>query len=322
MDKKTTIKYFKKLLQLGIYIAVGYFIYTQLTENWGKIADLKDISYLGIAASILIFSFHSIFNGLNWHYMITQSDWDKTEAGEITKMGQMEVYLKSYILRYVPGNVVGILSRAIYNKKYKVPMVLSLWGWFLENITYLAVGLIIGLFVAPFLDITSQIPIWMLIISAFIGLAIILMNDWLKIIFNKFLVPKLPESVRAEFVSLDLPLQQRLILTGRYFISWIIYSLSFIILVTSLGLTPSLLLISINAMAWSIGYLSFITPSGTGIREGVMSFLLIGGLAYDGGISTLITILARIVSITGELLSFGFFYLYKLIYTNSQKDGK
>jgi len=320
--KKNLIKYIKKIFQLVIYIAVGYFIFNKLSQNWDKIHDLNNINYWGIAGAILIFSFHSLFNGLNWHYMITKSEWDKSTASKITKLGQMEVYLKSYLLRYIPGNVVGILSRAIYNKEYKVPMILSLWGWFLENITYLAVGLIIGLFAIPFLDATSIIPIWMVVIAALIGLVIILMNDWLKILFNKFLVPKLPKNVQSEFVSLDLPLKNRLVLTGRYFISWMIYSASFLLLVVSLGITPSVLLIAINALAWSVGYLTFITPSGTGVRESAMVYLLVGVLTYGEGVSALISIIARIVFILGELLSFVFFYLFKLIYMNLQKDGK
>ncbi len=66
-NKKTVIKYVKKALQLVIYIAVGYFIFSKLAENWGKIQDLNNINYWGIAGSVLIFSFHSLFNGLNWH---------------------------------------------------------------------------------------------------------------------------------------------------------------------------------------------------------------------------------------------------------------
>lgn len=308
----------KKIIQYVIYIGVAYFIYTKVAdeENLNQLKQFTktgSINYWLLALSVLVFSLHSLFNGLNWHYMLTQSKWDKSKSGKLSLIGQIEVYLKSYLLRYIPGNVVGILSRAIYNKEYKVPMAMSLWGWFLENVTYLAVGVIVGIFVLPFVEATQFVPMWLIIIAAILGLVVILANDWLKNIFNKFLVPKLPADVRDEFVSLDLSLKSRMTLTSRYLISWGIYSLSYILASLAIGIPFSPLLISINALAWSVGYLSLVTPSGGFVREGTMIYLLTGALGIDGAVAVVLSIVARMVFIAGELLALALFYGYKLI---------
>lgn len=307
MDKKSITKIAKKLLEILVYIAVAYFLYTKLAGNFDKLSEIEVVDIPLLVASILVFSMHSVFNGLNWNYMLRS-------GGHETKLPQqMDVYLRSYILRYIPGNVVGILSRAIYNREHKVPMIASLWGWFLENITYLVLGLVIGAFVIPQIELTNFVPQWVVIVAIAIGIFMIVANDWLKILFNKLLVPRLPKEAQEEFVSLDIPLKNRLILTVRYFVSWAIYSVSFILLSMSLGLEFNLLLIPINALAWSLGYLSLVTPSGSGVREGVMVYLLTNALAVDGTLAVVVSIVARIVFIVGELLSFGAFYIYKLV---------
>jgi uncharacterized membrane protein YbhN (UPF0104 family) len=318
--KPVHVKILKFLAQTLIFGAVAYFIYDIFSDNWRQLDNYKDsFNYFGLAFSAVLFALHSFINGFNWHYMLDQSDWQRSGNGHLSKIGQMDVYLKSYTLRYIPGNVIGILSRAIYNKEYKIPMVMSLWGWFLENITYLAISIIIGILVLPFVDDTPLFSWWLVVPAALLGVVLILANDWLKILFNKFLVPKLPKKARDEFVSLDLPLSKRINLTLRFFVSWIIYSLSFLVLVYSMGLDIHLLLVPINALSYAIGYLSIITPSGGGVRELVMGYLLSHALGYDAIMVVLVPVVARVVFIAGELLAFGTFKIFQLIYKRLNK---
>lgn len=306
MSEKTK-KMLIKALQWIIYLSVALFIYNKLDGNLSELGSIKDISIPWLTASILIFSVHSLYNGLNWHYMIRAAGFKADKASQI------DVYLRSYILRYIPGNVVGIFSRAIYNKEYKIPMVASLWGWFIENVTYLTLGLMIGSFVflrTQLLNVSNDWIVWVALLG---GIVVILANDWLKLLFNKLLVPRLSKDARKEFVSLDIPMKSRLVLMGRYLLSWGIYSLSFIALIKAFGQPIDYIVISINAIAWSLGYLSLITPSGSGIREGVMVALLTSVAGVPFGLATTISIMARIVFILGEMCGFGAFYLYKLI---------
>lgn len=311
MSKKSK-EALKKALQWIIYLSVALFIYNKLDGNLSELGSIRDVSIPWLIASVIIFATHSLYNGLNWHYMVESAGF------KATRVSQMDVYLRSYILRYIPGNVVGIISRALYNKPYKIPMIASLWGWFIENITYLTLGLMIGSFVFTRTNLLNISNDWIVWAALLIGVVVILANDWLKIIFNKFLVPRLSKKAKKEFVSLDIPLSKRIVLMGRYLFSWAIYSLSFIALIKAFGQPIDPIVISINAMSWSLGYLSLVTPSGSGVREGIMVALLtsVSGLSF--GVATAISIMARIVFILGEVIAFGIFYLYKLI---SEKYG-
>lgn len=306
--KKRIKKYSITVLKYIIYASVVYFIYNKLNGSLSAIEEIGDIKWGWLIASIGLFSLHSIWNGFNWHYLIVSSD------EKVTRMSQMEVYLKSYILRYVPGNIVGILSRATYNKPYGVPMVKSLWGWFFENIVYLALGILIGAYSILVLQFNLAESSILLGLALIIASVVIFKNDWLRFVFNKFLVPKLPKGASEEFKALDVPLRNRLILTIRYLGAWVIYSVSFIFVMKAFGVNDHYLLaISANAMAWSIGYLTLITPSGTGVRESAMIYLLTAGIGLGNETSVIIAVFARVVTIIGELVGFVTFYIYKII---------
>ncbi|WKZ31029.1 MAG: lysylphosphatidylglycerol synthase transmembrane domain-containing protein [Candidatus Dojkabacteria bacterium] len=308
-----------KSLELAIYALVIWFIYDKLGGSLARIDVWSEINYGLLILAVFVYMGHTFWNALNWHYMI------KASGEDVTVISQVEVYLKSYLLRYVPGNIVGILARAIYNKQYNVPMAKSLWGWFWENIVYLALGLLLGS-IALFsvgqdifdrLEIGSEPDLLFqgLIVAVFVlTLFVILDNRVLKSLFNKFLLPKLSEKSRREFQLLDISMKDRLILLLRYAIAWGIYSISFYFILKAVGVESNYVAaISANAMAWALGYMSVITPSGAGVRETVMIFLLTASVGLSGSASVIIAVLARIVFISGEVLGFLAFFVTKFL---------
>lgn len=318
------------MLKYIIYAGVAYFIYTKLSDSYSSIDDFKvELNWIWLVIAIFIFSFHNIWNGFNWYYLV------KSSGEDVRRRDQIEVYMKSYIMRYIPGNVVGIMARGIYNKKYNVPMVKSLWGWFFENIIYLGLGILIGLYVVLVSDgdtgrnfvevvaskvgLSQQVATFLTYLGltggASIGILVLFRNEWLRQIFNKVLVPRLPDGAREDFEALRIPLRSRLILALRYLVAWGIYSISFMSLAYGFGVDDfgSLLAAaSANAMAWSIGYLAIVTPSGTGIREAAMVVFLTGAVMLGDDTAVMISLFARFVFIIGELFGFAQYFVFKL----------
>jgi uncharacterized membrane protein YbhN (UPF0104 family) len=64
-------------------------------------------------------------------------------------------------------------------------------------------------------------------------------------------------------------------------------------------------LVGINALAWTIGFFSFIVPGGLGVREGIQSFFLKFFLPLPVGIVA--ALLYRIWAIIGMLVFFSIF---------------
>lgn len=305
------LKILKKLLTYIIYAAVAYFIFKGLRGNIESIPSLSDIRWHWLILSLIVFSFHSIYNALIWYYIMTSSG-EKVEL-----LPQMEVYLKSYALRYIPGNVVGVLSRATLNRPYGVSMLKSLWGWFLENSIYLFLGCVIGLPVIFRYSTDLYLQIFLIIVAIIGGILIIFKLDLVEKIFLKLVSLKFADKVKDRRDVLGLSLKQRLIIMVMYIFAWVIYSASFILTVMSVvdvDLKDIVVLSSTNAIAWSLGYLAVITPSGGGIRELVMNNALVRVLSYNAGIAIAIVAIARTIFIVAELLGYALFVIFKYLY--------
>jgi hypothetical protein len=96
--------------------------------------------------------------------------------------------------------------------------------------------------------------------------------------------------------------------------SWIIAGSAFFILLHSLWSdTPLALLpicIGIYAVAWDLGFVSFITPSGLGFREAAITAIFV--LAFPllpADLSAILAVLSRLVSTAAELFCVSIAYV-------------
>jgi len=67
--------------------------------------------------------------------------------------------------------------------------------------------------------------------------------------------------------------------------------------------------IGIYAIAWDIGFVSFITPSGLGFREGAIVGLFALSLPSPLGVSAILAVLSRLVSTAAELVCVSIAYI-------------
>ena len=100
---------------------------------------------------------------------------------------------------------------------------------------------------------------------------------------------------------------------GVYLLLWVLLGTAFFLFIHSLcpiSFSQLLVVTGIYAVAWSIGFLSVITPSGLGVREGVLSLLLTTVL--PPATATLVALLARLWTLAAELLlggvAFGIYF--------------
>jgi hypothetical protein len=313
-------KVLKVLIQIIIYAAVGYLIYDKLNGNLGSLAQYKVHSYPVLIVAVFLYSFNSVLNGINWHRLM------ELVGERLSLSGQMDVYLRSYLLRYIPGNVVGILSRGVFNKKYGVSTVTSLWGWFLENIIYLLWAIVFGSYIIiknitqllPQIDFSDRVQVVTVSVLAFlilscvaIALVSLIKLDVLEKIFRRFLLPQLPIRNRSGYKKIAITKWGRLEIFLRYGISWLIPSVCFLLVVYGLIGLPidrPFELISANALAYALGYIVIVTPSGGGVREAVLIYALSTINGFSPSDSVIIAIATRVVYIFGELLTLAMFY--------------
>lgn len=316
MNRQNKKSITKVILQVIIYGIVIFFVYISLKGNLNKIEEfrIENYWYLGVAIliqAVTVFLFSHI-----WHLMMVLGN------EKVRILDSYNVYVSSYVTRYIPGSIWAVFARAGYNKEHGVPALKSAWGWFVENVGYLIIGGLISLFaLLQFgeLENYSYIAIPALII---VGLLIFLNYEKLGVLFDKVVKKKLRTKYKDELETLELNLNQKLIIFVLYFLSWILYSISYFLVVLSvenIGLDKFLVLSGINALSYTLGYLSIITPSGSGVREGVMIATLQGLNIMNEVTSILVTVIARIVYIAGEVI---FFLLFKGFYLLKKKNEK
>jgi hypothetical protein len=142
------------------------------------------------------------------------------------------------------------------------------------------------------------------------------------VVFDKLVKKKLSKGVQKEVEILELSRIQKVKIFMLYVLTWVLYSIQYFMVsvaVADLSLSDFLVLTGINAISYTLGYLSIITPTGTGVREGVMIAALQGLNLVNGVQSVVLTVLARIVYVVGEVLFFAGFKLYYLIRSRNEK---
>jgi hypothetical protein len=80
-----------------------------------------------------------------------------------------------------------------------------------------------------------------------------------------------------------------------YFICWLAYGTSGVFLIEALGFGPVVSVVDVVATfvaAWMIGFLSFVTPGGIGVREAALALLLGATLPTPEAIT--VALLARL----------------------------
>ena len=124
-----------------------------------------------------------------------------------------------------------------------------------------------------------------------------------------FLIPKLTDHAR-QFLKTCVPLLGNLRLWGNvlaiHSLLWLCQGIAFFLFVRSFASVPWAdvgVLIACFAFAWVVGFLSFLTPGGLGIREGLLSMLLANLMPTKE--ATLVALLCRVWMLSAEMILAG-----------------
>jgi glycosyltransferase 2 family protein len=298
---KQNMRPLKRLLTAGVYVCVALFIFLTLRDNFEQVKNYHIPHPAFIVAGMVAYAFQFLFNSYVWALLM------RFGKERVSIRDSINVYVSSFVVRYIPGNVWAIAARAAMNKEYGVPAASSVWGWVIENITYLIVGMVFSVFILLNLDSMPREIVWALVIAFPACVIFLLRYELIERVVRFLAQKKFPDIAQKEFEKFELTRGDRVKLLGLYAVSWILYSLQFFFVAYAVGrFDPSTMLVlaGINALAWSIGYLSIITPSGTGVREGIIVFAMTTlGLATSVE-AVAIALIARVSAIVAEVICF------------------
>ncbi|HZU02494.1 MAG TPA: lysylphosphatidylglycerol synthase transmembrane domain-containing protein [Ktedonobacteraceae bacterium] len=302
----------KRVLQIGLpiiilasfafYVRGEWNLLTKYTFRWNPWLML--LAFAG-------FALQEISYGLIWRAVLLRLGY------RLDLRACLRIYLASEFVRYMPGNVWHVLTRILWVAKYGVPRPVAFASMTIELITKLAAGALV--FALSLLFWGDSGAVWSLVFGkpfvAGLGGVIILallvglhprVLGWFLNIALRLL--------KRNSITLTMRYSDILLVTLAWSGSWLVAGSAFYVLL--LALFPNVPLaalpicIGIYAIGWDIGFVSFLTPSGLGFREGAIAGLLALSLPTLPLVwGSILAIVSRFVSTLAELVCVSIAYL-------------
>lgn len=215
----------------------------------------------------------------------------------------------SNLAKYIPGYAWQLLGKAYLTRREEVPTGIVATAMALELATLLLTGALVGLAFMPtsaVLPLFGQLPAWLP--SALAG-ALALFLLLLPLLLRRLAASPLGQRFQLGALGSPVFLWSALaIMVG----AWVALGIGLTLLIQALQPFPwaqSPWSIYVMALSLLVSLLALFVPSGLGVREGMMVYGL--GACLPANVAVVVAVLARLVSIVGELVAFVLYWLYK-----------
>jgi len=286
-----------------IVIAIFTFLGKMVWDNWIQVRDASfSLQPFPFILSTLLFAFSYFIQIWAWYFITLKLDI------ALSFKKTLEGWLYSQLGKYVPGKVWILLGRfTFYQSQGKSKKAISIALYF-ETITIIMAAGIISFVALIFfkegrLFLSGTTFGW--VIFLLIVALIVLHPQVLQKIFNWILI-----QFKKEPISLSLSYSDILWVLMICILSWIIGGIGFYLFVQSVfSVSPSHILFLTGALAFSstLGLIALFAPSGLGVREGVLVYLL--SYLMPGSVAVVISVLTRIWITLIEIGLIGMIYL-------------
>lgn len=227
------------------------------------------------------------------------------------------VYVRSNIAKYLPGNVMHFAGRNVLGKKFGFSQFDMALSTVIEVISLLFTACVWSLafayrsFVQAIVKSVNRSP-WVVPTVAAAAAAIITLG--LIYAYKKGYLRKFKKLLSISFLKLFI----RLFLI--YSVTMIVPGILLLLIFTqalgiSLSLQTSVLVVAAYMISWALGYIVPGAPGGIGIRE--FALLMILGSPCGNGPTLVAMILHRVASILGDVIAF----IFEVILARKTRKG-
>jgi glycosyltransferase 2 family protein len=282
------------LLAAGAFVFIGRLFF----QHWRQVPLEKlsfDYRYLG-AALALTFPI-SAYAAWLWVLILRLLG----ERPPFVQAWRINVY--SQIVRYLPGRVWNFMSKMHWCGKIGISERKALFSSLLEMVFLLIGGVLISIYSLHLLIFNRFILVALPVVA---GSLVVLHPRVLGWIINTFGArwTKGPVTLRFGYGSV-------LLLSLLFCLLWLLSGLQLFLFVRSFYALEGRAFwdfSSCNAISWLIGYVSFITPGGLGVKEGV--FVFVFEQLVPVSIAVLSAVLMRLFTIVTEVLTTLVFFTF------------
>lgn len=276
----------------ALILLAAVFLGRALYEGWSDVREYEwrfNLFYLTLSVLLIFLYYLQQWGG--WR-LIMRSFGDPLGRSE-----SAAIWFISILGRYVPGNVAMVAGRIGMCRRRGIPASTTFASLVYENALILISALLLA---------AASVPLWppfpyeryALLLAALAPVGLFLLHP---AVFRRLANGALRRLKRGQLEA-TLPLGRVLVLLLYYLGGWVLIGLAFAALtasVTPVDLGDLPLLIGGYAFAWEVGFLSFITPSGLGVKEFALLAILL--LVFPSPVAAAVVVLSRLWQTLAEV---------------------
>ena len=289
----------KNVLSAAVILVTFVFIAKTLNSYYGQLQEaLFSFSPLRIGVAVCLFIGYLYMRALSWRFLVLSL------GASIDKVNGLSIWFFSEATRFIPGNVWSFASRVYLSRQKNLPKDIAILAVPVEIAVVAITATLFSLF-AVYKNV-EKLPINLAFLVFIGGMVVGLLGLYfLKNLVKRFLSKLIAQNVNPRVLLVVFLFQ---------IVAWTLYGLGTITLIDNLNTGNVPLLFSSSLLAWLVGYLSFITPMGLGVREG--AFIVLTGQQMGVPQAAFIALLSRAVLIVAELVNLIFWVVAKKIRSN------
>ncbi len=285
-------------IALVVLLAWGLFLYSQLAALRAYPWQLAPHAFLAAVAWGALY-----FSGLGLSWTLLLRTMGGAARGVALAAG-LRIWTGTMLSRYVPGNIWHIVGRVALAERLGVSRAQVLASASVEQVLTLLGALAVFALSLPFWRGGAGEERWLLLLVP-AGLALLhprLLGAALRVAAARLRRPALawPYSYAA-----------MLALLGAFTLANLSAGVALYVTVAALvaiGPGQAAFLLGAAALAWVVGYLSFLTPSGLGVREAALTALVAQVAPLP--VAIVASLLYRLALTLGEIVAAGVAMLY------------
>ncbi len=307
-----SVKRHKRIVQIVVLVLIAGFLGSGVWRSGNELRGYSwHIQWGLLLAAFALFALQELSFALIWREILRRL------GSSLAILPAERIYLGAEFVRYIPGNVWHVITRVLWAEQRGVPKPMGFASMVVELATKIASAALVFVVTLFFwrdaTALTAHVDRTALVAAAAVGVPLLVVGLHPRLLSTA--LGKGMRLLKREAVAMPLSYPDVLIVTGMWAASWVVAGVGFYLLVLSVysGPVPAAALalaIGIYAFGWDIGFLSFLTPSGLGVREIALAFLLTtSGLVPDAGLAIVVALLARLLTTASELTCIAGAYL-------------
>ena len=312
MNKKIIFRILKFLMTAAALVFLVFAIWV----SWQQIAGENfNIRPLYLAASVFFCLLFFFVQAIGWKWCVQRLSKD-VGIGPATSS-----WFISQVVKYVPGKVMLPIYRVIYGGRMGVEKSKVLLSLMVELVLMTVSSTIVFLLMVPFLsEKVHGFISWPLLGATCIGGLVVIHPKVMNFGVNVAL-----KLAKREPVSIDFPYKSLLGLLAFFIIGWVFYGTSAVFTILAVanpwGTNIDFFVITtaIFTISWTVGFLTFLTPGGAGVREFFLAIVLmpymypalnitiegVGDISQNAPLVLIVAVFSRLVWMFAEVLGAG-----------------